>query len=191
MTDSWAWGSIRIVNYGGTPCIHLAGLLREPDSLDAEVVLSSPPGEQGQSGLLENAVWLVTVTRAGDDLWLSGEIHNQAEVECRRCLKPTTVTVDTSFQWLLRYQPGVEDGLVSLEDGSEEEIFVFGSPDLDLTPLLTEAFLLELPYTALCRDDCRGLCPVCGVDKNEVDCGHDLLSEGSSLANLEGLLDEV
>ena len=39
-----------------------------------------------------------------------------------------------------------------------------------MTPYIREAVLLELPYAPVCREDCKGLCPVCGVDRNRESC---------------------
>ena len=43
---------------------------------------------------------------------------------------------------------------------------------VDLTDALFSALLMETPYVVLCREDCKGLCPVCGANLNEEDCGH-------------------
>lgn len=64
------------------------------------------------------------------------------------------------------------DEVVFHEEG-EEEFYAFGLPDLDLLPFLTEAFVTEMPYTVLCEEGCKGLCPVCGADRNVEDCGHE------------------
>ncbi len=42
---------------------------------------------------------------------------------------------------------------------------------IDLGPLVRDAVVLELPMAPLCRDDCAGLCPQCGANRNEGDCG--------------------
>jgi uncharacterized protein len=44
--------------------------------------------------------------------------------------------------------------------------------DVDLTEVLRDLIMLALPGKHLCREDCRGLCPVCGADLNVQDCGH-------------------
>jgi uncharacterized protein len=48
----------------------------------------------------------------------------------------------------------------------------FDGKTIDLDPIVREQVLLALPVTVLCRDDCKGLCPTCGQDLNERDCGH-------------------
>ena len=48
-----------------------------------------------------------------------------------------------------------------------------GPPDLDPLPCLTEAYVTEMPDTVLCEEGSKGLCPVCGADRNVEDCGHE------------------
>ena len=55
---------------------------------------------------------------------------------------------------------------------------------IDLAPLLREYALLEVPIKALCRQDCRGLCPECGQDLNQSDCGHRPVGGTSAFAAL-------
>ncbi|MCX7782765.1 MAG: DUF177 domain-containing protein [Meiothermus sp.] len=155
--------------------INLSRLMREGGSTDARgEILEYISLEKERIPLEGPAKWKVGVTRVegegGQEFWLSGEIAGNAILECRRCLTPTPTPVRAHFQYMLRYQPGLPQ-LQAIEE-DDEEILLFGHPDLDLGPLLSEAFALELPYTTLCKEDCKGLCPVCGANRNEVDCGH-------------------
>jgi uncharacterized protein len=109
-------------------------------------------------------------------------------MECRRCLKPTPTHVHAHFQHLLRYEPGLPEMVFHEED--EDEYYAFGEPDLDLLPFLTEAFVSEMPYTVLCEEGCKGLCPVCGADRNLVDCGHEVETP-HPLLDLKDLLPEL
>ncbi|MCH1927475.1 DUF177 domain-containing protein, partial [Shewanella sp. C31] len=109
-------------------------------------------------------------------------------MECRRCLKPTPTPVHAHFQHMLRYQQGLEGVVFHEED--EDEYYAFGAPDLDLLPFLTEAFVTEMPYTVLCEEGCKGLCPVCGADRNLVDCGHQVEAH-HPLLGLKNLLPEL
>jgi uncharacterized protein len=54
-----------------------------------------------------------------------------------------------------------ESGLILPEDGH-----------IDLEPLAREYLILEVPINPTCKPDCKGLCPVCGENLNEQDCGH-------------------
>jgi uncharacterized protein len=57
-------------------------------------------------------------------------------------------------------------------DGSlpEDEFYPITDDTIDLGPMVRDAIVLELPMAPLCREDCRGLCPQCGADRNEGDC---------------------
>jgi uncharacterized protein len=84
--------------------------------------------------------------------------------ECRRCLAETTVPVSDDVQ-LIFAQSG--------EDEAEEDDVVVipaSERELDLRPAMREEWLLAVPAFALCREDCRGLCPSCGADRNTGDC---------------------
>ncbi len=96
----------------------------------------------------------------------SGGVHVRGQLSttwhgvCRRC--GVVVREETSVPVKERYveHPGPED----------EEAYTFEHDILDLAPLVHELILLDLPLAPLCRPDCRGLCTVCGGDRNETDC---------------------
>jgi len=78
---------------------------------------------------------------------------------CRRCLAPATGILTVGVRELYT------------EDGDGEETYPLHGDELDLEPLVRDAVLLELPQAPLCGPDCGGLCPVCGANRNEEDCG--------------------
>jgi uncharacterized protein len=107
--------------------------------------------------------------RAGDDLFFSGRIHADLEGTCARCLEPFDLTVDETAQFVLVPTPteGPERQL------SEDDLALsfYSGDEIDLAPLFTEQVILTLPTRALCREDCHGLCPRCGVNRNHETCG--------------------
>ncbi len=172
--------------------INLASIIKEPGSTSAEgVIRNEIEGGSAPLPLQGDAVWSVTVSSAGEEYWLSGEVHGTVVMECRRCLKPAPQEVDAYFQHLLQYDPAVSElTLVEGEDGAD--VYHFGEPDLDLSFFISQAFALAMPLTALCDESCKGLCPVCGADLNDGDCGHVVEAPVSSaLADLGKFLDEV
>jgi len=54
----------------------------------------------------------------------------------------------------------------------ETELVVPDDGYINLAPLTRDYLLLELPIKPICRPDCKGLCPVCGVNLNETICEH-------------------
>ena len=77
---------------------------------------------------------------------------------CRRCLREATGTVEARFKELFERRP------------TEGETYQLRGEEIDLEPLLREVVLLELPLSPLCADDCQGLCPECGADRNADGC---------------------
>jgi uncharacterized protein len=60
------------------------------------------------------------------------------------------------------------------DDDRESDVYEYENNELDLYPYLRETMILELPVKPLCNEDCKGLCPICGKNKNENDCGHEI-----------------
>ena len=161
------------MDYTTATSINLARLLKEGGTARAQGVVQEAfvVGEE-RFPLQGEASWRVAISSVGgNEYWLSGEVEGVVLMECRRCLRPTPTRIHAHFQHLLHYEPGLEE--VVFHEVGEEEFYAFGLPDLDLLPFLTEAFVTEMPYTVLCEEGCKGLCPVCGADRNVEDCGHE------------------
>jgi uncharacterized protein len=105
-------------------------------------------------------------------------------VPCGRCLTPVSVDLPVGFELTLVPQDEYVDAPRDAKDtGKTEASGSFGSQEaeeetyagkvIDLDPLLREQLLLALPTYPVCKDDCKGLCPVCGTNLNERECGCD------------------
>jgi len=97
--------------------------------------------------------------------YLSGRMSGTAAMECRRCL--TDVIKEVNDELHAVFAP---TGDTEVDD---PDVFEFDpqARDLDLRPAVRESWLLAVPAFAECREDCKGLCPTCGADLNEGDCG--------------------
>lgn len=106
------------------------------------------------SGRIENRAGVVTLTT---------HITFSLLVVCDRCLKETVQ--DFSFD--------SRHTVVRALNGEDEEgnYVVARAESIDTAEIALSDLLLELPYKMLCREDCKGLCPVCGCDRNETECG--------------------
>ena len=104
----------------------------------------------------------VTLEVAVGGIAVSGFVRGPWRGECRRCLQSVGGTVVAEVRELYRPAGAQEDS---------EETYLLGVDHLDLRPLARDAILLELPLAPLCRADCAGLCPSCGVDRNQIECG--------------------
>jgi len=112
----------------------------------------------------------IMVTFRGDKYVVSGELETTVELECRRCLGKFPYIVKVNFQELYqRGNPVLTQGFVELQE-EELNTFFFQGDYLDLTDSIRENILVSLPWNPLCHDNCRGLCPTCGINLNFVDC---------------------
>ena len=91
--------------------------------------------------------------------------------ECSRCLEPTVYTLAERFseEFVPVGTAASEGGAVKAPAGDEESL-VYTGEILDLTEYLRQSFLMAQPLKILCREDCRGLCPGCGIDRNKEVC---------------------
>lgn len=98
-----------------------------------------------------------------------GTLRAKLERACRRCLEPVDPVVEEELALVWSVPDTLGDEGTDEDDG-ETRLLEPGVAELDLGPALREEFLLAAPLWVLCRDDCKGLCPVCGVNRNEEEC---------------------
>jgi uncharacterized protein len=127
------------------------------------------------------------VQKDRDQYRLVGRVRTALELPCSRCLEPFASPLDAAFD--LRYQPhtaNTGEGEREIEDDDLSTAF-YDDATIDLGQLMREQFYLALPMKPLCRDECRGLCPVCGTNLNRGSCGCTRQWEDPRLAALKAL----
>lgn len=122
---------------------------------------------------------LAKVTRTPQGLLVQVQVQASYGAECVRCLTSIIQPIKTEFAELYAFtrRAATESGLILPEDGI-----------IDLEPLVREYILLASPIGPLCRPDCKGLCPVCGENRNDTDCGHEPDVGDPRLSQLKDLL---
>jgi uncharacterized protein len=122
--------------------------------------------------------------KVGSGVLLQGALRLVTQAPCKRCLAEVRVTVPVDFTLSLvpKVAPrtpdnekdddeaGAEAGSFGLDEADQEP---FDGKTIDTDPIVREQVLLALPMHALCRDDCKGLCGMCGQNLNEATCGCD------------------
>jgi uncharacterized protein len=110
------------------------------------------------------------INRSGQEVRLQGTVTARAEVECDRCLKTVDVPIETEFD--VTYIPSVDYERAVTAELQEEDlsVSVFDGEAIDIDDLVREQVLLALPPRLLCGEQCKGLCPVCGADRNQSEC---------------------
>lgn len=92
----------------------------------------------------------ILVNRTGNTLLANGEVKTNVSLACSRCLKKIKKLLENRSFSITRD--------------------VSGQTEVDLTPDIREEIVLSLPVKPLCKEDCKGLCPICGQDLNEKKC---------------------
>ncbi len=130
--------------------------------------------------------WVRLVARTSVDL----------TAPCGRCLVSTRATVPVSFELtLVPVEEVVEAEGGATESGEEQAEGSFSPRQvdeetyrgkvIDLDPLVEEQVALAVPEYPVCREGCKGLCPVCGQNQNEKECGCDRRVPDPRWAGLE------
>jgi uncharacterized protein len=114
------------------------------------------------------------VRQSVHEVRIKGKLSARAEVDCDRCLMSVAVPVETEFD--VGYVPAEDYTASEAAELKEEDLSlsVFDGETIDVDELVCEQLLLALPARALCGDECKGLCPTCGANRNTSPCDcHD------------------
>lgn len=130
------------------------------DYLDSKVRQKGPLRAQGKVELVSDTL---------GELRVKGHVAVEMEADCDRCLEPAAFPVDAEFE--LYYRP-VEEGYGDEAelDESEAEMGFYEGDGVELNDVLREYVLLALPMQRLCSEGCKGICPACGQNRNQVQC---------------------
>jgi uncharacterized protein len=124
---------------------------------------------------------------------LRGRLRYDQTLRCDRCLREVPQAVDTPLELLiLTHEEAPEAREQELEEQDLSILHVSGDI-LDTEPLVAEQVQLNVPMKPLCREDCAGLCSVCGADLNEEQCHCERRPPDprwAALAALKGRLNE-
>jgi uncharacterized protein len=167
--------------------LNLETAFDEPVDLSHEFEIPSGRLERPEVLSLSPVSFTGRLERADLGFLLTGRLAFTGVVACARCLAPVPFVRKEEVSWTFMpaHEKPVEKpkaakagkgaGNDGEEDGDElsaEDLDVLFYEDfvVPFDPLIEEQLQLELPMKALCRDDCRGLCPQCGSDRNAAPC---------------------
>ena len=106
------------------------------------------------------------VSVSGYAINYEGKIHLhmniKAEIQraCSRCLKLYNENLDINAEYV--YSKDIQN--------TEEDICFFSKDSIDITDIVIAEITAQMPMKPLCKDDCKGICPICGNNKNFIDC---------------------
>ena len=124
--------------------------------------------------------------RAGSEIFIEGALDAATKAACSRCAEEVDLSNHRSFRYVLAPRNMSDENDLALK-AEDLEFSFYGGDEIDLTPLIREQVLLALAERPLCREECRGLCPHCGANLNQGDCGCSVTGLDPRLAVLRSL----
>ncbi|MES2201429.1 MAG: DUF177 domain-containing protein [candidate division FCPU426 bacterium] len=119
-----------------------------------------------------------------------GKFHasGELELECSRCLRHFEESVSADFVAEFEAMPEKKDPRKGLDpDAPELGVVFFEGDHLPLGEEIRQEMELQVPLAPVCKNECKGLCPVCGCNRNETDCGCAALEKDSPFSGLKTL----
>lgn len=103
------------------------------------------------------------ISNNGKSLILQAQCSGMMTVQCARCMKD----IDVRFEFDMDETLVRQEGSVSEDD----DVILFDDTSIEIDDIVANNFLMNIEGKYLCKEDCKGLCPECGADLNEGDCG--------------------
>ncbi len=143
--------------------------------------------------------------KIGKNFLFQGKIGGYFTHVCDRCLDKMEYELNRQIMWLFErglcdmylnviIEANRDDGKARKTKGAFDELAekrTFQGDEIDLTPYLWEELVLDMPYKFLCKEDCAGLCPICGVNLNHITCFCDVDKETESIHLSNNKLSEL
>lgn len=110
----------------------------------------------------------LTIQKVNEEYLCQGEIAVKAEQECSRCLSSFEAELTGELNFIIRMGPG--KAVMATDQGADVLIAEPGQPVVELNDLIRQSLSLSIPLKPLCSEECLGICPYCGANRNEEPC---------------------
>ena len=167
----------------------------DPLRLDVSYLVKEAPGTRKEFDfsftqlslpddlLLVDIHGLIVISVTDDGVMADGKIKAFTNQSCSRCLEDFWHPVNIHFTEMFTYHP-----IENTPNNLEHRMPTDGS--IDLTPIIRDYAVLDIPIGQACKPECKGLCATCGVNLNTEDCGHRQESIDPRLEGLRDLLEK-
>jgi DUF177 domain-containing protein len=156
----------------------------QPGQIDftgEELTQTSPLQAAGQAELLAHS---------DGEMRIQGKYAVEVAAQCDRCLAQARFPLEGRFDLFYRPMSFIaKEEEVEIDEG-EAEIGFYENGGIELEDILREQVLLALPMQRVCSDVCKGICPVCGKNRNETECDCRIESTDDRWGALRNLLSE-
>jgi uncharacterized protein len=167
--------------------VNVAQLLKEPvgstRTVNVNEYINNIGNEQKQSVTGE-----ILIIRIDKGILVEGRLSTIGQGNCARCLK----TVDYTCQFNIEeeFVPTIDINTQSAAEIKDGFFTIDSHHNIDLSDLLYQYAAMAKPMKTLCKEDCAGICPVCGQNLNEKKCNCNIDDEKSPWAKLKNLKKE-
>jgi len=151
------------------PSLSLEAVVDEPLRFDFEVPFTVEKLAREPLVAVSPAHIAGEVSRVEGAYSLTARLSWQGKLECSRCLAPYGFADEEEFSLLLYPRQPVAQGELPL-DRDDLDAYFYEDPVVPVAPIVAERIQIAIPMKPLCREDCRGLCPHCGADRNVSEC---------------------
>ena len=149
--------------------IDLANIGATPKKIDLELESSELDVDVGYATITGKASFCGEAVRTGSRAHVRGKVRADVSLDCARCLEPITKHIDVLFDDTFVDASETRAAETEIDiDELDESLVPEGK--IDVTEVIREQVLLALPEQIFCREDCKGLCPKCGANRNLIDC---------------------
>ncbi len=147
-------------------------------------------GDRDEYTVAAPVVLELRVLKDRDRYRLSGRLLATVRRSCSRCLEPFDVPMALDID--VRYHPQHVNAGEGEREVSDDDLSIayYRDDKIHLGDLVREQLRLASPMKPLCDDNCRGLCPVCGANRNEMTCDCDTSWHDPRLDQLRGFRPE-
>ncbi|MCM1102098.1 MAG: DUF177 domain-containing protein [Clostridium sp.] len=140
----------------------------------------------GSFEVAEKSPVALTLTNIGEGkARVEGECHLSFTAVCDRCLAETPVAMDLLIDRTV-YAP---DAVAEDEETDADDLRIMEGYQLNVETLVYDEIIVNRPVKILCREDCKGVCPVCGQNLNERECGCDTFVPDPRMAAIQDIFD--
>jgi len=143
--------------------VNVGFLINQPAGFQREIPFEHESYVLDEDCPMENLRGTITLARTLNGVRSLSDVHAKHTVECGKCLDQFALSIHSEFEEIFTFtnRPLSEEEAIIPEDGN-----------IDFEPIIREYLLLEIPFTPVCKPDCKGLCSVCGKNLNKKSCEH-------------------
>lgn len=163
-----------------------------PEGIDIPFTVAVEQAERLSEGALKLAAPVsghLRVEPSVKRLVVRGRVQTVFRTDCARCLEEMDLEISEDVVVIFTHAPLDAEKEELEAEGLDYEFYT--GEEIDLWPIIQEHLLLGLPIKTICKDECQGICPVCGVNKNYDQCQCRIPSGHTGLSALMEIRDRL